>query len=148
MNYLVSDPDISEYLDLIPPVPLSKTMDFWDFAVSRGAMWWAIVRENEVIGSVGIIPEDSAGKMSHVGVMFVYILKDYWGRGYGGLAIDYAIFMADVAGLKRIECVVAEENSRAVALYLKKGFLVEGIKKDAFFDGEKYSDLIMMGKIL
>jgi RimJ/RimL family protein N-acetyltransferase len=148
MNDLVNDPDISRYLDLIPPVPMSKTIDFWEFTVSRGAMWWAILLGNEVIGSVGVVPEDSDGKMSHVGVMFVYLLKDYRGLGYGGIAIDHALFMADVSGLKRIECLVAEENTRAIALYLEKGFLVEGIKKDAFYDGEKYSDVIMMAKIL
>ncbi|WP_421909069.1 GNAT family N-acetyltransferase [Methanolacinia petrolearia] len=124
MNSLVNDEDIARFLDLIPPVPMSKTIDFWEFAVSRGAMWWAILIGNDVIGSVGVVPEDSDGKMSHVGAMFVYLLKDHRGLGYGGIAIDHALFMADVSGLKRIGCLTAEGNSRAIAMYLEKGFLI------------------------
>lgn len=148
MNALVNDEDIARYLDLVPPVPLSKTADFWQFALSRGAMWWSIFREGEIVGSMGIVPEDSEGKMAHVGVLFIYILKKYWGRGYGGLAIEYALAKTGSTGLKRIECIVAGGNRRAISLYLKKGFKKEGVKKDAFFDGEKFSDVIMMGKIL
>ncbi len=148
MNRLVNNEDIARYLDLIPPVPMSKTIDFWNFALSRGAMLWCIVRGNEIIGCVGIVPEDSDGRMSHAGVFFIYILKEYWGRGYGGLAVDYALTRAECTGLKRIECIVAAENRRGRSLYEKKGFRVEGVKKAAFFDGEEYSDVLMMGKIL
>lgn len=147
MNRLVNNEDIARYLDLIPPVPMSKTIDFWNFALSRGAMWWGIFLNNEVIGSTGILPEDSAGKMAHVGVMFIYILKEYWGRGYGGSALDYVLARAECAGLKRIECIAVTENRRAVSLYEKKGFRVEGVKKAAFFDGEKYTDVVMMGRL-
>lgn len=148
MNRLVNNEDIARYLDLIPPVSMLKTMDFRQFAVSRGAMWWCILKGNEIIGSAGIVPEDSEGKMSHVGVFFIYILKKYWGLGFGALAVDYALTRAECAGLKRIECIVSEGNRRAISLYEKKGFNIEGVKKSAFFDGEKYSDVVMMGKIL
>jgi len=148
LNRLVNTGDVAEYLDLIPPVPLSKTIDFWIFARSREALWWCILRGNDIIGSVGIVPEDSEGKMSHVGVFFIYMLKEFRGLGYGGLAVDYALTRAGCAGLKRVECLVSEENGRAISLYEKKGFMVEGVKKGAFFDGETYSDVLMMGKIL
>ncbi|MBN1432589.1 MAG: GNAT family N-acetyltransferase [Methanomicrobiaceae archaeon] len=148
MNLLVNNEDIARYLDLIPPVPMSKTIDFRNFAASRGAMWWCILKGNDIIGSIGIVPEDSEGRMSHVGVFFIYIKKEYWGVGYGGLAVDYALAHAGCAGLKRVECIVSTENRRAIALYEKKGFRLEGVKKEAFFDGERYSDVLMMGKIL
>jgi len=148
MNLLVNNEDIARYLDLIPPVPMSKTIDFRQFAASRGAMWWCILKGNDIIGSAGIVPEDSEGKMSHVGVFFIYILKEYWGLGYGDLAVDYALARAECAGLRRVECIVSAENRRAISLYEQKGFSIEGVKRKAFFYGEEYSDVVVMGKIL
>lgn len=148
LNDIVNDPEVSRYLDLIPPVPLSKTIGFWEFARSRGALWWCIVLDGEIIGSVGIIPEDSECRMSHVGILFIYIMKKYWGRGYGNAAIDYALFEAGIAGLKRIEFIVSEENRNALALYNSKGFLREGVKRKAFFNGQDYTDLIIMARLL
>ena len=43
---------------------------------------------------------------------------------------------------------VVAENARAVRLYEKFGFKVEGVLKDAYFgDDEKYRDELVMGLI-
>jgi RimJ/RimL family protein N-acetyltransferase len=60
----------------------------------------------------------------------IYLLADYWGKGYGKIMMDYA-----VAELRNAECVeivvwVLEDNRRARSFYEKYGFVFDGQSKD------------------
>ena len=59
------------------------------------------------------------------------------------------IELAKKEGLHRIGLDVIADNKRAIQLYQKFGFKIEGVKKDAYFgeDG-KYHDELVMGLIL
>jgi RimJ/RimL family protein N-acetyltransferase len=148
LNELVNRPEIARYLNLIPPVPLQKTLDFADFARSRNTLWWCIRAEGRIVGSVGLIPEPVGTKLAHGATLFVYIEPACWGRGIGGRAVDHALQEARKNGFLRVECAVVEENAAAVALYEAHGFRREGRKVRAFLDEEGFHDLLMMGALL
>jgi RimJ/RimL family protein N-acetyltransferase len=148
LNALVNDPDIAEYLDLIPPVPLEKTLVFWDFLLSRGGLWWNICRAGERIGSVGLVPEQPDTKLAHVATLFIYLKKAYWGAGIGDKAIRFVAVAAREHRIERIELCVVDTNTRAIRLYEKNGFVIEGIRRKAFKSGGRYHDLLMMAQLL
>ncbi|WP_319379406.1 hypothetical protein [uncultured Methanocorpusculum sp.] len=50
-------------------------------------------------------------------------------------------------GFIRMECLVADTNPRAVFLYERLGYELEGTKKMAFYLDGKYTDLKFLGKI-
>lgn len=54
---------------------------------------------------------------------------------------DYAF---EVLHLHRLELDVFSFNPRAKAVYEKAGFRVEGVRREAIWDGEKYADDILM----
>jgi len=69
----------------------------------------------------------------------------YRGRGYGTEAISLVLGLAfDGLGLHRVEIDVLSINTRAQAIYENLGFRVEGRRRDAYRDGERWCDGIVM----
>ena len=70
----------------------------------------------------------------------------YRGRGYGTEAILLVLGMVfDGLGLHRVGAAVPAINARAHSLYENLGFRVEGRLRDAFRDGDGWTDGIVMG---
>ncbi|WP_299091645.1 GNAT family N-acetyltransferase [uncultured Metabacillus sp.] len=77
----------------------------------------------------------------------VCVLKDYWGYGIGKHLLKKSIEWADANHIKKITLNVIETNVRAVELYKKFGFEVEGIlKKDKVLSDGNYYHSIVMGR--
>ncbi len=68
------------------------------------------------------------------------------GRGYGTEAIDMVLGLAfDGYGLHRVGLEVLAINPRAQALYEGVGFRVEGRLRQAYRDGDRWCDAVVMG---
>lgn len=69
----------------------------------------------------------------------------YRGRGYGTEAISLVVGLAfDGLALHRVEIDVLSINARAQSLYENLGFRVEGRRRDAYRDGDRWCDGIVM----
>jgi RimJ/RimL family protein N-acetyltransferase len=68
------------------------------------------------------------------------------GRGYGTEAIDLVLGLAfDGYGLHRVTLDVLAINPRALALYEGVGFVAEGRLREAYRDGDRWCDAVVMG---
>lgn len=77
----------------------------------------------------------------------VCVLKDYWGHGIGKKLLNESITWADSNGIKKMTLTVLETNEKAIQLYKKVGFEVEGVlKKDKLLSDGNYYNMIMMGR--
>ncbi|WP_078431440.1 GNAT family N-acetyltransferase [Metabacillus halosaccharovorans] len=86
-------------------------------------------------------------RTSHKVEFGVCVLKDYWGYGIGQNLIKESIFWADSNGIKKINLSVLETNQKAIKLYEKYGFTVEGIlKNDKILSDGKYYHTVLMGR--
>lgn len=76
----------------------------------------------------------------------IYLLQDYYGKGYGQVLLDTAIEVAKQLGVQYVWLGVWEHNHRAVAFYKKNGFEVFG---DHIFQfgNEAQTDWLMKRKI-
>lgn len=86
-------------------------------------------------------------RTSHRAEFGVCVLKEFWGYGIGSLLLKNSIEWADSIPLKKLSLHVLETNHKAVSLYTKHGFEIEGILKydKQLADGQFYST-IMMGR--
>ena len=67
------------------------------------------------------------------------------GRGLGTEALQLlARFAFETLGLERIELEVHIQNAAAIRCYEKAGFVLEGIKRHAYYNDGAFSDLGMM----
>lgn len=83
-------------------------------------------------------------RFSHNVEYSITVLKDFWGMGIGNATTKEIIKFAKEKNVKNIVLSVRQENSAAINLYKKYGFLTVGIKKDFICINGKYDDEISM----
>ncbi|MBL7214321.1 MAG: GNAT family N-acetyltransferase [Phycisphaerae bacterium] len=81
------------------------------------------------------------------GVIHLFIGdKEQRGKGYGKEAIKLIIEYAfQTIGLNRLYLYVFEDNSNAINLYKKAGFVVEGKLRKHVYKNGKFKDILIMG---
>ena len=88
-------------------------------------------------------------RLSHKVEFGVCILKEFWGYGMGRRLLQQSIHWADKNEIKKISLQVLETNEKAIQLYKKLGFEVEGIlKNDKRLSEGKYYNTVVMGRCI
>jgi len=81
--------------------------------------------------------------------LLTYVHQDFQNVGLGAALLSRLIEIARNEGLRRIGLYVVADNKRAIRLYQKFGFKIEGVMRDAYFgDDGKYHDMLVMGLLL
>lgn len=77
----------------------------------------------------------------------VCVLKDFWGYGIGTNFLKESISWADSNGIQKMSLQVLETNNKAIELYKKHGFEIEGLlKNDKILSDGQYYNTIIMGR--
>jgi len=106
------------------------------------------VHEGELIGSAGLHPVSQSLRARHAACLGMVVARDWWGRGVGsGLMVRLLDWADNWAGLLRIELGVFVDNERALALYRKFGFEVEGTQRALALRDGVYVDSLMMARL-
>lgn len=88
-------------------------------------------------------------RMAHKVEFGVCVLKEYWGYGIGKNLLKQSIQWADSNEIKKISLSVLETNEKAIFLYKKYGFEVEGtLKKDKRLADGNYYNTVLMGRLM
>jgi RimJ/RimL family protein N-acetyltransferase len=99
--------------------------------------------EGEIVGSLTF----QAGKrrrVRHAGEFGISVRQAFWGLGIASALIDALVAWARERGIVKIDLRVRADNARAIALYERKGFVVEGrLTKEICVDGVYYDHLCM-----
>ncbi|WP_226670002.1 GNAT family N-acetyltransferase [Metabacillus litoralis] len=86
-------------------------------------------------------------RTSHKVEFGVCVLKEYWGYAIGKNLLKESLNWADQNGIEKVNLSVLETNDKAIKLYKKHGFEVEGIlKKDKLLSDGNYYHTIIMGR--
>ena len=90
---------------------------------------YALKLNNVIIGLMHIFncAEYTSPKTGEITTL--YILQEYWRKGYGSLLIEYAIRIFRENGYSRIIIWVLAENERAINFYKKYGFSDDKMEK-------------------
>ena len=87
LNELVNNPEISRYLNLIPPVPPGSTRAFWEKTRAGEATMLCILKNDRIIGATGLVYNPPKTKISHTAAFFLYLEPEFWGKGIGKVAL-------------------------------------------------------------
>jgi RimJ/RimL family protein N-acetyltransferase len=143
-----------EYLWLVegePPVPLSlkatKDINERDWSEDDPDNIMFLIRtlqEDQTIGFANLDYISWHHGDSYMGIGIGD--KAYWGKGYGTEAMNLLLRYAFTElNLHRISLTVFEYNERAISMYQKCGFKIEGMNRDYHYrDGRRW-DLVCMG---
>lgn len=88
-------------------------------------------------------------RSKHVASFVIGVTKLYWGTGISQELINNMILWCNSENIKRIELEVVEENLRAISLYKKYGFEIEGKKiNDHLVSENIFLNTLIMAKHL
>ena len=135
-----------KYLLRTEPPPFERTEAFVRSSVENDHAHYLAVQGQAVVGEASIIPL-SRPTMTHVGVLGMFVVADYRGRGIGGQLLNKVTQHAWSGGLKRLELEVFADNEPAIRLYKKHGYIQEGLKRYARLIDGQYQDLIVMAQV-
>lgn len=108
-----------------------------------------LAMDGEKIVGIATISSSHKIKSRHEGELGIVVAKDYHGRGIGSELIRRLIEWAKSNGVTtRIKLDTRADNVKAVSLYLKFGFVVEGCLKNSTLLNGKYYDLYVMGMMI
>ena len=118
----------------------------YDWAITSAAERDGRPVSDEMIGEIVLNEIDEHARSANIRLV---LLPNYRGRGYGRDAIfqvlRWAFAQTDGGlGMHRVSLDVLSINPRAQMLYESLGFQVEGRLREVYFDGEHYSDAIVM----
>jgi RimJ/RimL family protein N-acetyltransferase len=133
-----------KYIALVEAPPIEQVRAFVARNVEHG--YPQIVVDGAVVGWCNV-PPASRAVSAHVGDLFMGLLPDFRGKGFGERLLRQAVQDADVFGFRRIELGVFATNTAAAALYRKVGFVEEGIKRMAILVDGTYHDEIIMARL-
>lgn len=113
---------------------------------NRRNLFLVAVVHNRIVG-FSRCEGNHLNRFSHKVEFGVCVLKDYWGYGIGKNLLRESILWADSNGINKITLNVLETNEKAIKLYSKLGFEIEGIlKKDKILSDGRYYNTIIMGR--
>ncbi len=115
------------------------------FAASPNQLFIMAEHEGKMVGLLHVEASHKK-RLKHIGEFGITVAKEYWGKGVGTQLIEYMIHWARESGIiRKINLKVIITNEKAVSLYKKFGFKIEGqISRDAFVD-DVFLDTYCMG---
>lgn len=93
--------------------------------------------DGKVVGMAGFHAIGSKYKVRHRAEFGITVSKNYWGQGIGKAIMNACIKCAKEAGYIQLELDVVADNTRAIELYKKLGFIEFGRNPKGF--QSKYS---------
>jgi RimJ/RimL family protein N-acetyltransferase len=110
-------------------------------------MIFVVERENQLVGFLGASGGNHRRNHDCVHIV-IGIRQDFAGQGIGKELFEALEKWAIDHALHRLELTVMSHNERAIHLYQKMGFKIEGTKKDSLLVNGTYVDEYYMARIL
>lgn len=104
--------------------------------------------DGRIVATGGLHPLGKSPRRSHSMMLGMAVADEFQGRGVGDALMRALLSIADGwLNVFRIELTVFTDNDRAIALYRKHGFEVEGTHKAYALRDGKYADTHTMARV-
>ncbi len=129
----------------------SMTVEWWrkrveEWVVDERVHVFVVDRGGKVVGAITL--KMGRGRGSHVGVVDLAVQDAYQGQGLGKMLMMAVVDLADNwLNLVRLEVDVYTDNERAIHLFKRFDFEVEGRKRCGAFRRGSYIDSYVMGRV-
>ncbi len=124
--------------------------NIWDKRVSDlpiNIIQLVAVNNEKVVGIIGLHIETSI-RRKHSANIGISILEEFHGKKIGSKLLEAILDLADNwYNIRRIGLEVYVDNDKAINLYKKFGFKIEGTLKDYVFGDGKYIDAYTMARL-
>ena len=145
-----NDEEVRQGLNFFLPMSLAEEERWFESMLERNASERPLAidgREGDRwihIGSCGLFSFDARDRKAELGILIGD--KTYWDKGYGTDTLRTLLRHAfETLNLNRVSLRVFESNQRAIKVYERVGFIMEGrLREDRFSQG-RFEDTLIMG---
>ena len=131
------------YLAFLEAPPLESVEAFVLGNIAAGAPQYVAICDNRLVGWCDVLPK-SRPTRRHSGVLGIGVMEGYRGQGIARDLMAIAIQAARDKGITRIELTVRTDNIRAIRLYERFGFTIEGVVRRDMLVDDQYRDSLLM----
>ncbi|EPW6438115.1 GNAT family N-acetyltransferase [Vibrio parahaemolyticus] len=128
----------------------NPSLELWEKRTSNlpdNIYAYVALLDGEIVGNLGF-EVCASPRRRHVGSFGMGVKDNVQGKGIGSALLATIIDLADNwLNLKRLELTVYVDNERAIHLYKKFGFEIEGESKDYAFRHGKYVNVYHMARV-
>jgi len=129
-------------------ITIEDEMKFIENAIKSNNQYFIIAeKDGLLIGSMNFTG-GTKPRLAHIGEFGVSVRKDYWGNGIAYEMMSLLIKWARENKITKINLQVREDNERAINLYKKFGFEIEGLERRSFLIKGEYYNSCNMGLIV
>lgn len=151
INDLRQMPGVFENILGIPSERIRKTEDYIVNMDNNTHQFVAIIADElgseKIIGSAGL-SVFANNRLRHSAGIGIMVHRDYQGNGVGRKLMETLLDVSDNwLMLVRVELSVFIDNQKAIELYKKLGFEIEGTKRKAAIRNGEYIDEYIMARI-
>jgi RimJ/RimL family protein N-acetyltransferase len=86
-------------------------------------------------------------RIRHRATVALGVAREHWGKGAATAMLEYVLRWTLERKLRRIELTVRTANERAIAVYRRCGFQVEGVRRSSLLVDGQYVDEYLMAVI-
>ena len=143
-----NDPEVRAYLEVYLPMSQAAEEQWFEQQLTNQSSHILGIEtaDGKLIGNTGLHAINWKDRKAELEIVIGE--KDYWGKGYGGDAIEALLtFAFQQMNLHRIYLHVYAYNVRAQRCYARCGFCEEGRLREAHFHDGVYHDEFVMGLV-
>jgi len=127
------------YKGIMPDAYLENMLNTLDEKAEKFKQWISdasgsevcgVTLDGKMIGKLGFGECRDEDKTNTGEIIAIYLLKEYWDKGYGRQMMEYTMEKLKEMGFQEIVIWVLEENIRARLFYEKFGFAFDGAIKE------------------
>jgi putative acetyltransferase len=157
LSALIGSEGVFEGTSQLPLMPVASRLERYSKIDPAGLLIVACIQEAEeakeagaekIIGMLGLHLVQPGLRRAHVRGLGIAIDAAWQGQGVGQRLMTAGMHWADNwAGILRIELTVLADNARAIALYQRHGFMVEGTMRAHIMRGGQLADTLGMARL-
>jgi L-phenylalanine/L-methionine N-acetyltransferase len=151
LSALIGSEGVFEGTSQLPLMPVASRVERYSKTDPAGLLIVACAQQEgaeKIIGMLGLHVVQPGLRRAHVRGLGIAIDAAWQGQGVGQRLMSAALHWADNwAGILRIELTVLSSNQRAIALYERHGFVVEGTMRAHILWNGQLVDTLAMARL-
>jgi RimJ/RimL family protein N-acetyltransferase len=149
LNYIHAIAGESDFLSFGPgefDIPIDREVEVLQrFHETENQLYLVGLLDDQIVSTLSFVGGHRP-RIQHTGEFGVSVRKAHWGLGIGSRLLDALLDWARATRIvTKLNLRVRTDNARAVALYLRKGFVLEGTIRAAIYIDGVYYDHHCMG---
>ncbi len=139
-----NDPDVTYFLGREASLTMEEEERwFSEYRSKVDEEIYAIEVDGAHIGNVGLHGIDRANRKASLGIVIGE--KDHWSKGLGTDAMNTVLRYAfERLRLHKVNLDVIDYNERAIRVYERCGFVLEGVRRDELWKRGRFVNLVRM----